>query len=529
MEDVKVKDILEAVGGTLLCGDLSTRIAHISIDSRTMKGDDLFVPLIGEKVDAHRFIRQAFQAGAVATLTSEHSRGDLPEEKELDESGAGGRAACGGAGGQAAHGGPGEETGSCGTAGGATCGAEDAGAGSRPAWIYVEDTKAALQQIGAWYRRRLSLPLIGVTGSVGKTTTREMIAAALSARYKVYRTPGNSNSQVGVPITLSEISWGDEIGVIELGISEPGEMGRIARVAAVQQAVVSNIGVAHIEQLGSKEAICREKLHIQDGMAEGGCLYVNGDDPLLKTVKAREGCKRIAYGTEEGLDYQAMDVKTCDGHPVFTAFCRASGEKVRVRLQVFGRHMVVNAMAALAVAGENGVPLAEAARALEAFRGFKGRQQIRNVRGVTVIDDSYNASPVSMKAGIGVLCDMPAAGRKIAVLADMKELGEGSPDFHREIGHFLAGCEVDVVALFGDLARLIGEQLEKERGVSQVLDPAGAETDAKPAGAGRKVLYLSAKEELEGWLKEEVESGDCVLFKGSNSMGLGDVIKAVFS
>lgn len=516
MEDVKVKDIVEAVGGTLLCGDLNTRIAHISIDSRTMKGDDLFVPLIGEKVDAHRFIRQAFQAGAVATLTSEHGSGDLPEEKELAGSVAGGdlpgakERTDSGAGRQAAHGGPGEETGSCGTAGRATCGAEDAGAGPRPAWIYVEDTKAALQQIGAWYRRRLSLPLIGVTGSVGKTTTREMIAAALSARYKVYKTPGNSNSQVGVPITLSEISREDEIGVIELGISEPGEMGRIARVAAVQQAVVNNIGVAHIEQLGSKEAICREKLHIQDGMAEGGCLYVNGDDPILKTVKARAGCKRITYGTEEGLDYQAMDVQTCDGHPVFTAFCRASGEKVQVRLQVFGRHMVVNAMAALAVAGENGVPLAEAARALEAFRGFKGRQQIRTVRGVTVIDDSYNASPVSMKAGIGVLCDMPAAGRKIAVLADMKELGEGSPDFHREIGHFLAGCAVDVVALFGDLARLIGEQLKEERGAQQVC-------------------YFSTKEELASWLKEEVESGDCVLFKGSNSMGLGDVIKVVFS
>ena len=473
MENVKVNDIVKAIGGTLLCGDPEMQIAHISIDSRTMKGDDLFVPLIGEKVDAHRFIGQAFQAGAAATLTSAHDGGDVQPE------------------------------------------AEDLGDGRHRAWIRVEDTKAALQQIGAWYRRRLTLPLIGVTGSVGKTTTREMIAAVLSARYKVYKTPGNKNSQVGVPITLSEISSKDEIGVIELGISEPGEMARIAQVASVQQAVVNNIGVAHIEQLGSKEAICQEKLHIQDGMAEGGCLFVNGDDPILKTVKAREGCRRIAYGTGEGLDYQAVDIKIEKGHPVFTAFCKASGEKALVRLQVFGRHMVVNAMAALAVAMENGVPLQDAAGALEAFCGFNGRQQIRTVRGITVIDDSYNASPVSMKAGIQVLCDMPAAGRKIAVLADMKELGEGSPDFHREIGHFLAGCEVDRVALLGGAARLIGEQMEEDRLAASFQDT-------------QKVWYLSDKETLARWLQDEVERGDCVLFKGSNSMGLGEVIKRVF-
>ena len=242
MEEVRVKDIVEALGGRLLCGNPEASLMHISIDSRVMKGNDLFVPLIGEKTDAHDFIGQALENGAAAVLTSRHSQME-----------------------------------------------------SHCPWIQVEDTRKALQAIGSWYRARLSLPLIGVTGSVGKTTAREMVAAALSARYKVYKTPGNSNSQVGVPITVSEITGEDEIGVIELGMSLPGEMERIAMVAKVSQAVITNIGLAHIGQLGSKENICREKLHIQDGMGEGGILYVNGDDPILAKVKAKKGCKRVSY------------------------------------------------------------------------------------------------------------------------------------------------------------------------------------------------------------------------------------------
>lgn len=463
MEHMKVKDMVEACGGRLLCGDPEAAIEHIRIDSRTIKGNDLFVPLIGEKVDAHKFIDQVLQAGAAAVLTSQH---DVME--------------------------------------------------SDRAWIRVEDTKRALQAIGAWYRSRLTLPLIGVTGSVGKTTTREMIAAALSARYRVYKTPGNSNSQVGVPITISEISSRDEIGVIELGMSEPGEMERIAMVARVDQAVMTNIGIAHIEQLGSQENICREKLHIQDGMKKGGILYVNGDDAILKTVKAKEGCRTITYGTGDSCDYQALDIRNEGGLPVFTALCRESGESAAVRLKVFGHHMILNGMVALAVARENGIPMSEAAEALESFHGFQGRQQIVKTGKVTVINDSYNASPVSMRAGIDVLCDMPADGRRIAVLADMKELGPDSPEYHREIGRYLAkirdagaGCKVDCVALLGQLAAEIGKQLE-------------AELEQRPE-KGPEILYFQEKEKLTDWLKQTLKQGDSVLLKGSNSMGLGAV------
>ena len=410
MENTRVKDIVEAVGGTLLCGDPETPIAHISIDSRTMKGQDLFVPIIGEKVDAHRFIGQAFEQGAAAAFTSRH------DQMESD----------------------------------------------RP-WIQVEDTRAALQALGAWYRGRMKLPLVGITGSVGKTTTREMIAAALGAGFSVYKTPGNSNSQVGVPITITEIPPDAQIGVIELGMSEPGEMTRIAKVAQVDQAVMTNIGVAHIEQLGSRENILAEKLHIQDGMKEGGILYVNGDDDLLKNVKARPGCRTIIYGTGPDCDYRGEEIGLSGGFPVFTAVRRQTGERVRVRLHVYGNHMILNALAALAVAAENGIPMEKAAKALEAFNGLKGRQQIHHAGEITIIDDSYNASPVSMKAGIQVLCDMEVSGRRAAVLADMKELGPETREYHRQVGHFLAEHPVDLVVLLGTFRRRSERGAKPER------------------------------------------------------------------
>lgn len=451
MEQMTVNDIVKATGGRLLCGDGTMPLVHISIDSRTMKGQDLFVPLVGEKVDAHRFIGQAFSVGAAATLTSEH----------------------------------------------------DAMEDTRP-WIRVEDTKTALQAIGVYYRSRLHLPLIGITGSVGKTTTREMVAAALSAKYRVYRTPGNSNSQVGVPITLSEITAQDEIGVLELGMSMPGELTVIAKIAQVDMAVITNVGVTHIEQLGSQEAIYREKMTIQDGLKDGGILFLNGDDPMLKASKAKEGCHTVYYGTGENSSYRAEDIRTENGYPVFTAVC---GEKrFPVQLHIMGSHNVLNAMVALAVADANGVPLLEAAKKLEEFTGFKNRQQIYERDGVKIIDDTYNASPVSMKAGLDVLYSMIHSGRKIAVLADMRELGAGAPGFHREIGTWMADHPLDMLFTLGELA------MEIECGFRE----AGAECQCFHFGEeDRDGLY----EALNGILKP----GDCVLLKGSNSMKLGEV------
>lgn len=453
MEHITVKEIIEATDGRLLCGDGNTPLSHISIDSRSMEEADLFVPLVGERNDAHRFLLQAAKNGAAAALTSEH---------------------------------------------------EIAPEGFPIPLIRVEDTKKALQAIGGFLRRRLEIPLVGITGSVGKTTTREMVAAALSAGFHTFKTKANHNSQVGVPITISEIGSGDEIGVLELGMSEPGEMEVIAAIAAVDVAVMTNIGVTHIENLGSREQILREKLHIQDPMKPGGALIVNGDNDLLQTVSARPGCRLIRYGLGPDNEYRAEELVMRDGAP---SFVMVHGEtRIPVRLSVLGEHNVLNALAALAVSDFFGVPLQAAAQKLEAFGGFENRQQIFRRNGMILIDDTYNASPDSMRAGLGVLASMKEAKRRVAVLADMKELGENSPAFHREIGEFLAKQPVDLLITYGELAAQIGE---------------GAGT------AVRKEHFTEdQREALFHYLEKELTAGDAVLFKGSHSMELGELAAA---
>lgn len=450
MENIRVREIVEAVNGRLLGGDMETPLRHISIDSRTMQGEDLFVPLIGERSDAHRFLNQAFDNGAAASLTSEHD--------------------CR----------PAEITG---------------------ALIRVEDTKQALQDIGRYIRSRLLLPLVGITGSVGKTTTREMIAAALSAGYRTFKTPANYNGQVGVPITLSELCKTDEIGVLELGMSEPGEMEIIAGIARPDTAVITNIGVTHIENLGSRENILREKLHIQDGMKQGGTLFLNGDNDLLQNIRAKEGCGTVYYGLGESCDYRAANIIYHSGRPSFEMVHGA--DVVPVSLEVMGEHNILNALAALAVADYYRVDLEAAAAALGRFDGFENRQQVYEQGKITVIDDTYNASPDSMKAGIRVLSSFTDRRRRIAVLADMKELGENAPLFHREIGAFVAGQPVDEVVTYGTLAQKIAE---------------GAEGKVKAT-----VFEEGQREELAQYLKELLKEGDAVLFKGSNSMKLWDI------
>lgn len=449
MEHVTVADIVKAVGGRLLCGSPETPVRHISLDSRTMQGDDLFVPIIGAKVDAHRFIEGAFTAGAVAAFTSE----------------------------------------------------DDAKEDSHP-WIRVADTVRALQDLGAWYRQFLKMPVVGVTGSVGKTTTREMISAALSARFSVTGTTGNSNGQLGVPIMVCQADLSAGAAVLEMGISEPGEMPRIARVARPDVAVVTNIGVSHIENLGSREGICREKMQITGNFGRQQVAVLNGDEPLLAAYREGASFRTVFYGMGPENDYRAEQVRLENGWTYFTAVTPSGS--LEVSLQVPGQHNVRNALAALAAAEQLGVPAEEAAARLAQYSGFARRLQIYSQDGVTLIDDSYNASPESMQAALQVLSDQTATGRRAAVLADMKELGPDSPAFHRQVGEFAAQCPVDQFFLVGDLIRHLGKVLEE---------------------AGKPVCYCASNSEAVKELKGWKQTGDVILFKGSNSMKLGEIIQ----
>ena len=296
MKNVTAADVASAVNGRLLCGDPGQLIENIAIDSRTMKGNDIFVPIRGAKVDGHRFIQGAFQAGAVASFTADHEEMDDPSH----------------------------------------------------VYIRVEDTVKALQDLGAWYRSRITFPILGITGSVGKTTTRAMITAALSSERRVTATAGNSNGQLGVPITICDMDLSAQIGILEMGMSEPGEMPRIARVARPQLGVVTNIGVSHIENLGSRENICREKLHLADGFTPDMPMILNGDDDLLRGYRDTKAFRLVFYGLGRDNDYYAEDIHAEAGQVSFTA---VHGDRRKsLTLHVPGEHNVMNALAALAAA-----------------------------------------------------------------------------------------------------------------------------------------------------------------------------------
>lgn len=450
------KEIVEITGGVLLCGDENAVVTGICTNSREIKEGDLFVPILGERVDGHRFIESALEIGA-ATLTSAHDNVVVAEKP----------------------------------------------------YIRVDDTVVAMQRVGIAIRERMNIPFIGVTGSVGKTTTREMVAKALSAKKKTFQTPKNYNSQVGVPIALSMISPDDEVAVLELGISEPGQMDILSEMVKPNMAVVTTIGVAHIEFMKTQENIRKEKLSIVHFMKEGGTLFLNGDDSLLKEAVKTEGitCRVLFYGTEDWCDYYAKNIVYHDSYTTFT--CVHGAEEVKVLLNTLGKHNVGNCVAALAVANENGIPMEVAAKPFSEFEGQ--RQRILSLENkFTLIDDTYNASPDSMKASINVLCDMPCEGRRVAVLGDMFELGENAVRYHREIGEFLVDKPLDEVVVIGELAQNIKEVLEN-------------------SDSNIKVYTFSDHEEISLYLIATLRPEDIVLIKASNGMNLKEVVNILLA
>ncbi len=457
MENITVKDLVQMTGGVLLCGDESTPVTDIWINSKEVKEGDLFIPIIGEKVDGHRFIESALEKAA-ATLTSRHNDIVLSEKP----------------------------------------------------YIRVDDTVDALQRIGTAIRERmLDIPIVAVTGSVGKTTTREMITLALSSGKKTFHTERNLNSQIGVPITLSRMSKEDEIAVLELGISEDGQMDILSEMVKPDMAVVTTIGVAHIEFMKTQENIRKQKLSIVHSMKDRGTLFLNGDDPLLKGAVDAEQltCRTLFYGTQEWCDYYAKDIVYDGDYSLFTLV--HGEEEISVRLKALGKHNVGNCVVALAVANENGIPMATAAKAFETFEGQRQRVQ-RSDNRFTVIDDTYNASPDSMKASINVLCDMPCSGHRVAVLGDMFELGDNEVKYHREIGEFLLDKPIDELVVVGDLAQNIKAVLQENN--SKI-----------------KVYTFSDKEEVGMSLMAMLSPEDIVLVKASNGMHLDEIVKILLS
>lgn len=448
MEGITVRDIVEATHGTLLCGDENTAVADICINSQEIKEGDLFVPIIGERVNAHKFIEAALEVGA-ATLTSEHFA--VTAEKP---------------------------------------------------YIKVKDTVQALQDIGRYVRERLSIPFVAVTGSVGKTTTRNMIATAMRSTLHTFETQKNYNSQIGVPIMICRIGSEDEIAVLECGMSEVGQISILSHLVKPKYAVVSTIGVAHIEQLKTQENIRREKLSIIDGLEEDGVLFLNGDDKMLVEMKGTLPVRTIYYGTEPWCDYYADNIQYDNGRSYFE--CVHDGERVPVELSVLGKHNVLNCVAALAVSHVHGIPLTTAAPEFAYFHGM--RQTIIELENrFRIIDDTYNASPDSMRASLDVLSHIETGGRRIAVLGDMFELGENSDLYHYQVGEYLSTLPIDELVVVGTRAKQIVKAVK--------------ESESK-----MKTYMFSENEEAAMYLLATLMPEDIVLIKGSNGMKMNEIV-----
>ncbi len=446
-----VQELAEACGGQLLAGNPLAAVTSVTTDSRQVKAGALFVPLVGEKTDAHRFIGTAFAAGAAAALTQEPNR---PET------------------------------------GGAV--------------IAVRDTRAALQKIAAKWRRRFQGTVIGITGSVGKTTTKEMVALALSAGLRVMKTEGNQNSQIGLPLTIFRLSPDCEAAVVEMGMSEFGEMARLAAVAAPDFAVMTNIGVSHIGQLKTRENIRKEKLHITDRFHPGSVLFLNGDDPMLAALRGKLPFETIFFGTQPWCDFRAESIRLGTQSSTF-CYRSPKGETGEGNLPVPGIHCVLDALAGLAVAERLGVPPAKAAAALAGYRSPAMRMQIRKAGDVTVIDDSYNSSPDAAKSSLSVLCGFDS-GKRIAVLADMLELGDFSRQAHFELGEYAAKAGVDQLVTIGKQACAIAE-------------------GALSVRPGMDCKICETNRQASSFLQAILKPGDIVLVKGSRGMKTDEIVR----
>ncbi len=448
MESISLKALAEALGTT---SPVDAQITCVSTDTRNLPKGCLFVALRGAKFDGHDFVAQAIEAGAVAAVT-DMQIGDLP------------------------------------------C-------------IVVENTGQALLDIGSFYRELFDIPLVGVTGSVGKTTTKEMIACVLSEKFNTLKTAENFNNEIGMPKTLFGLTKEHGAAVIEMGMNHFGEISRMSRSAKPTMAVITNIGYSHIEHLGSQEGILRAKLEMLEGMAPDAPLFVSADDPMLRDLRRKLERLVLTYSVHPaiGVDVYATDIKEDDGVTTFTINWNCD-ESILAVLPTVGIHNVKNALAAFLVGYTAGMMPQEIVCGLAKYAPTGNRQNIFVKNGQTVIADCYNASPDSMRAGLGVLGNYPCEGRKIAVLGDMLELGEHSGALHAMVGEMAKNAGIDMLFCYGAAARGIAEN----------------------AGEGIAAFCTEDAQELTEALRRTLREGDCVLFKASHGMHLENIISALY-
>ncbi|MCC3358079.1 UDP-N-acetylmuramoyl-tripeptide--D-alanyl-D-alanine ligase [Bacillus sp. REN16] len=428
-------------------------IEGVSIDTRTISPGNLYIPIIGDTFNGHQFVNAAIENGAAAVLW-ESDQPNPPQQIPV---------------------------------------------------IYVNDTLEALQTLAKSYRDELSIKVVGITGSNGKTTTKDMVTAVLSTTTSVQKTEGNLNNHIGLPLTILRLKEDTKVAVLEMGMSAFGEIELLTKVAGPDVAVITNIGESHMMDLGSREGIAKAKLEIVDGLSNEGLLIYHGDEPLLTKRVQSMNIQTITFGASKQNDLYPLNIiQKNEG----TYFSINEQEKKKFYLPVLGKHNVNNAMAAIAVARHFGLSWDQIESGLKQIKITNMRLElIEGINGIKLINDAYNASPLSMKAAISLVHDLETPGKKIVVLGDMLELGDKENEYHEEVGRFIQPDKVDYVFTYGALGEYIAsgamEHFPQER-----------------------VDSYQDKQQLIEALRKLLSDGDILLVKGSRGMKLEEVIFA---
>ena len=450
MKELTLRQIADWCGGKVSARFEHLRVSRMQSDSRKVRSGDLFVALKGAKADGHDFAETAINHGAVAALVSRPISEKLPS-------------------------------------------------------IEVEDTLRAYGDIAAGYRKMTGVKVVGITGSVGKTTTKEMTASVLEAVYHTAKTEGNHNNNLGLPMTIMDMPEDTEVAVLEMGMNHSGEMEYLSDIARPDLAIITNIGTMHIEHLGTREGILQAKLEIMRGMPDSGAGVFNGDEPLLWNIRAIGKHKKYYYGIENhACDVTATDIVELDDGVRFVV--HGFGQQFELFVPMLGRHAVYNALAATTVGLLLGVKPEQLQTRFSSFHNTGMRQKIYVKNGVTIIEDCYNAGPESTEAALDVLAGIKTDGRRIAVLGDMLELGNRSAAEHYRIGRLAVG-KADLLLTYGE---------------HSVRTLTGAITGGMNP---KNTDHFDTHEDMAHMLKMRVSEGDVVLFKGSRGMRMEKVLQ----
>ena len=453
-----IDEIIKATGGELLAGKGSPRFTGISIDSRNISETDLFVAVKGQIHDGHRFIEAVIKKGV---------RGIVLDRQKLSQ--------------------------------------VEARIPHDVCCIIVDDTIRALGDLAAFHRQRFSIPVVCITGSNGKTTTKEMTALVLEQKFNTLKTLGNLNNEFGVPLTIFRMNQTHEAAVLELGMNHPGEIRRLSQICLPDLGVITNIGPAHLEGLGSMEKIMSAKGELIENIKDDGVIILNGDDTYSLRLGDKVRRKVFCFGQSIYADFRAMDIEKKENTTVFTL--ELPNEKISVKLNAPGQFMVANALAASAVGYLNGLSANEIKSGLEAFRSVKGRMDVKESRlGFFIIDDSYNANPGSMEAAIKTLASLKGRNNGILVAGDMLELGRDAERLHGNIGQFAAQSGINRLFLTGNFANAVKKGAQQQGMLDQDI-------------------IIGEKPELVELLFEFLGPKDWVLVKGSRGAGMEEIVQ----